>query len=259
MLSIAKRTLIGAAILLVMPVGVLISGWRWSPDHNALFSPWLKVMYWATETVTEPWGIITHLMLWGWFLWCLRFRLRAALTLLLILAAVILAGQGAKSWIKNQVQAPRPYVIWLEKNHHIPVAQFYGLKSKQRGELVNQQLADQPAIPGWLRHHWEHETGFSFPSGHTMFAATWALLAIGLLWPRRRTVTIVLITLWAMMVMGSRLVLGMHWPRDLIRATILSWVLVTLGCWLAQRLCGPLTPPPQEEQEIAERSGEPHN
>jgi membrane-associated phospholipid phosphatase len=29
------------------------------------------------------------------------------------------------------------------------------------------------------------ETGFAFPSGHTMFAASWALLAIGLLWPRR--------------------------------------------------------------------------
>ena len=32
----------------------------------------------------------------GWFLWCLRFRLRAALILFLILAAAILAGQGGE-------------------------------------------------------------------------------------------------------------------------------------------------------------------
>lgn len=259
MLSIAKRTLAGAVILLVMPVCVLLSGWRWSPDNNALFSPWLKASYWVTETVTQPWGIITHLILWGWFLWCLRFRLRAALMLLLILAAVIMAGQGVKSWIKHQVQAPRPYVVWLEKNHNIPVDTFYTLKRKQRSALVAEQLADQAAIPVWLRHHWQNETGFAFPSGHTMFAATWALLAIGLLWPRRRTVTIVLITGWAILVMGSRLVLGMHWPRDLIMATTLSWLLVTVACWLAQRLCGPLTPPVEEQQEIAERSGEQHD
>jgi phosphatidylglycerophosphatase B len=36
-------------------------------------------------------------------------------------------------------------------------------------------------------------------------------------------------------------------------ATLISWVLVTLATWLAERLCGPLTPPPEEKQEIAER------
>ncbi len=53
----------------------------------------LKSLWWVTETVTQP-GIITHVVLCGWFLWCLRFRLRAALILFLILAAAISAGQG---------------------------------------------------------------------------------------------------------------------------------------------------------------------
>ncbi len=61
----------------------------------------LKSLWWVTETVTQPWGIITHVVLCGWFLWCLRFRLRAALILFLILAAAIrrdrgeILGQGA--------------------------------------------------------------------------------------------------------------------------------------------------------------------
>lgn len=80
MLSIARRTAAGAAILLIMPLTVWVSGWMWQPGQNAT---WLKTLYWVTETVTQPWGIITHIILCGWFLWCLRFRLRAALMLLL--------------------------------------------------------------------------------------------------------------------------------------------------------------------------------
>ena len=89
-----------------------------------------------------------------------------------------------------------------------------------------------------------------------MFAASWPLLAVGLLWPRGRTLTIVFLLIWATSVMGSRLLLGMHWPRDLVVATLISWLLVTLATWLAQRVCGPLTPPVQEAKEIAQREQE---
>jgi phosphatidylglycerophosphatase B len=158
-----------------------------------------------------------------------------------------------KSWVKDHVQEPRPFVIWLEKTHHVPVDEFYNLKRKDRGALVKEQLSEQQDIPKFLRKHWQKEAGFAFPSGHTMFAASWALLGVGLLWPRRRTVTIAVLLVWATAVMGSRLLLGMHWPRDLVVATLISWVLVTFATWLAQRVCGPLTPPPEEKKEIAER------
>ena len=253
MLAIVRRTAAGAAILLIMPLIVWLSGWAWEPGHD---TGWLKLLYAITETVTQPWGIITHGVLCAWFLWCLRFRLRPAIVLFAILACAILAGQGVKSWMKGWVQEPRPFVVWLEKTHHIPVDTFYTLKRKARGELVKEQLAQEQTTPAFLRKHWQKETGFAFPSGHTMFAASWAMLAVGLLWPRRRTLTIAIVLVWAISVMGSRLLLGMHWPRDLVVATLLSWLLVTCATWLAQRLCGPLTPPPQEDKEIAQREEE---
>lgn len=253
MLLIARRTAAGAGILLIMPALVWISGWQWQPGADTL---WLKILFWMTETVTRPWGIITHAVLCLWFLWCLRFRLRAAIMLFAILAGAIAIGQGIKSWVKGHAQEPRPYVIWLEKTHHVPVSDFYNLKRKARGELVKEQLAEQKNIPAFLRKHWQKETGFAFPSGHTMFAASWALLGVGLLWPRRRKITIVVLLLWATGVMGSRLLLGMHWPGDLIVATLISWVLVTFATWLAQRVCGPLTPPLEEKREIASREQE---
>lgn len=55
---------------------------------------------------------------------------------------------------------------------------------------------------------------------------------------------------------GSRLLLGMHWPRDLVVATLISWALVAVATWLAQRICGPLTPPAEENREIAQREQE---
>lgn len=253
MLSIARRTALAALLLLIVPVLTALSGWQWQPGAD---SRWLKFMYWATETVTQPWGIITHVVLFGWFLWCLRFRVKAALMLFTLLAAAILLGQGAKSFIKERVQAPRPYVVWLEKSHSVPVEQFYNLKRQARGELVARQLEKETTIPAWLRSHWQKETGFAFPSGHTMFAASWALLAVGLLWPRRRIITIVVLMVWACTVMTSRMLLGMHWPRDLIAATLISWLLATLACWLAQRFCGPLAPAREEQAEIAKRDAE---
>lgn len=82
MRSIARRTAVGAALLLVMPVAVWISGWRWQPGEQSWL---LKAAFWVTETVTQPWGVITHLILFGWFLWCLRFRIKAAFVLFAIL------------------------------------------------------------------------------------------------------------------------------------------------------------------------------
>lgn len=252
MRSIARRTAVGAALLLVMPVAVWISGWRWQPGEQSWL---LKAAFWVTETVTQPWGVITHLILFGWFLWCLRFRIKAAIMLFAILAAAILVGQGVKSSIKDKVQEPRPFVIWLEKTHHIPVDEFYTLKRAERGNLVKEQLAEENNIPQYLRSHWQKETGFAFPSGHTMFAASWALLTVGLLYASANVNYCYLAGL------GNR----SHGKppaardalvRDLVVATLISWALVAVATWLAQRVCGPLTPPAEENREIAQREQE---
>ncbi|KHT43757.1 phosphatidylglycerophosphatase B [Pectobacterium brasiliense] len=249
MYEIAKRTTIGAALLLIMPMIIWMSGWQWQPEYDGL---WLRVLFWITETVTSPWGILTSIVLSVWFLWCLRFRLKPALGLLVIMAITVLIGQGIKSVIKEWVQESRPYVVWLEKNHQVDDSYFYSLPRKERSELVKTQLQDQTQIPQWLRSHWQFETGFAFPSGHTMFAATWALLGVGLLWARRHYKTVMMLMLWASGVMGSRLVLGMHWPQDLVVATLISWLLVVVASWLAQRWCGPLSLQYEEIKEQAE-------
>lgn len=174
MRSIARRTAVGAALLLVMPVAVWISGWRWQPGEQSWL---LKAAFWVTETVTQPWGVITHLILFGWFLWCLRFRIKAAIMLFAILAAAILVGQGVKSWIKDKVQEPRPFVIWLEKTHHIPVDEFYTLKRAERGNLVKEQLAEEKISHNICVHTGRKRRGLPF------LPVTRCLLPVGHCWP----------------------------------------------------------------------------
>ncbi|MBW7983904.1 phosphatidylglycerophosphatase B [Enterobacillus tribolii] len=235
MSQIIRRVCWGTLLLLVMPAAVWVSGWQWLPGFN---EGALRALFAVTETVTSPWGAITSLLLTGWFIVCLRLRFRSGVMLFVILNAAIFAGQGVKSLIKSSVKEPRPYVLWLEERHHISPDFFYELKRKQRSALVTEQLAQESAVPAWLRAHWAFETGYAFPSGHTMFAASWALLAIGILWPRRRYLTVTVITLWAIAVMGSRMLLGMHWPMDLMVSTLISAVIVIPATYLAGRLKG---------------------
>ncbi|QWT41133.1 phosphatidylglycerophosphatase B [Dickeya dadantii] len=235
--DLVRRILIGTISLMVLPVLVWTTGWQWQP---AVSGWWLKPLFWMTETVSAPWGILTSVLLSAWFLWLLRVRIRPAVVLVTILLASVVLGQGVKSVMKNWTQEARPFVVWLEQAHQVDDRYFYSLPASARASLLEQQLQQESQLPLWQRQHWQEQADYSFPSGHAMFAATWALLAVGLLWTRRHYVTVLLTILWANSVIGSRLLLGMHWPQDLATATLISAGLAVVAVWLAQRWCGPL-------------------
>jgi undecaprenyl-diphosphatase len=63
--------------------------------------------------------------------------------------------------------------------------------------------------------------GSSFPSGHTLvvaaFATATALILIRL-WPAARQAALAMTLMWIVLVACSRLVLGVHWPTDVLAA-----------------------------------------
>ncbi|GGK09819.1 phosphatase PAP2 family protein [Luteimonas terricola] len=72
---------------------------------------------------------------------------------------------------------------------------------------------------------------FSFPSGHTLHAVSFTIVALAyypqLAW--------VLLPFTAMVAL-SRVVLGLHWPSDVLAATVIGGGLAGLSLWLGAAL-----------------------
>ncbi|MGO4495431.1 phosphatase PAP2 family protein [Paenibacillus sp. 2RAB27] len=88
-------------------------------------------------------------------------------------------------------------------------------------------------------HRLIQETGYSFPSGHSMEAfALYAALAF-LLWRhvptrRGRTIVILISILMILMIGISRIYLGVHYPSDVVGAYFASGFWFTFSSWIFQ-------------------------
>lgn len=224
------------AMVLFMPaLAAWITGWRWAPGDGA----WVAAAVVVTNSAGFPLAIATSVALAALFVLSLKLaRPRAVLAFVLMGAAAIACGQGIKSLLKNTFQAPRPYVSWLGQDRALDSAAFYKMPRNARAAWLEKELAREARVPAVLRGHWQRETGFSFPSGHTSFVATWAMLGGALLWPRGRgsRVLCCAIVAWALGVEATRLALGMHWPQDVAASVLLGWVIVTVLVAIWQKI-----------------------
>ncbi len=101
---------------------------------------------------------------------------------------------------------------------------------------------DRPAL--WETEQWYW--GSSFPSGHTTSTAAFSTalaLCVGQIWPRWGKVAMVLALLWTALMGLSRMVLGVHWPSDVLAALCLG-VLIALLLRVGLDLYMHHSPPP---------------
>lgn len=68
---------------------------------------------------------------------------------------------------------------------------------------------------------------FSFPSGHTLHAVDFSLIAIAYF----PMLTVVLVP-FALLIATSRVVLGLHYPSDVLAATTIGFALAGTSLWL---------------------------
>ncbi|WP_232312862.1 phosphatase PAP2 family protein [Enterovibrio coralii] len=88
---------------------------------------------------------------------------------------------------------------------------FYAVEPLQREEILTEVKDD---VSAWRLIHWEGETNYSFPSGHTIFAAAVAIFWGAILMAEGYGLLASLVVGWASVVAASRLWLGMHWAVD---------------------------------------------
>lgn len=101
--------------------------------------------------------------------------------------------------------------------------------------LVNPALKrvfarDRPTV----RPYVEPLSDYSFPSGHAIASMTFASLLVLLAWPTRvRVPVLVGAVAYVVMVGVTRIVLGVHWPSDLVAGWALGLAVVCgLAAWL---------------------------
>ena len=158
-------------------------------------------------------------------------------------------GTGAKSWVKARVREPRPFVIWLENTRQVPVTQFYALKRKERAKLVHEQLAQAQDIPSFYANTGRRRRGLLSrqvtpclpPAGRYSLRAAVAASPLG---HNRGAAGVGDGGDGQSPGAGHALAAGSHRRHADLR------LLVTVACWLTQRLCGPLSPPGEEAQDI---------
>ncbi|HGN1707209.1 TPA: phosphatase PAP2 family protein [Providencia rettgeri] len=214
-----------ALLLIIPPILMIITGWQWGAENQFKSIKWVL---WLTDTAGAPYSIFTSLLLVGIIAYVFRENKKYLLIVIMVVMSAILLQQGLKTLLKSSFKEPRPYVEWLAVNYHIPPSDFYDLKRSERAILIKNTVTSND-IPKWQRKHWQAETGYSFPSGHMLFAAGWALLLIVLFWQQRLYALSIGLAIWAEGIAFSRMLLGMHWPIDIITSVIISACFAILG------------------------------
>ncbi|OOF69786.1 phosphatase PAP2 family protein [Rodentibacter caecimuris] len=219
-----KRLSLYTVLLCLVPFFIWGLGYQWNGNKQLIEADfWL---YLLTETGSVPYALITCAVL------ALLFRFLFVDTKqwiigVCIMALAVIVTQGAKSGLKALFAEPRPFVAYLVEQTQTTVSEFYQAKRDSRAEIVHNFYVEKNDTPIWLRQHYENETGYSFPSGHAIFAATWLMLAVGftrLLGNRSKKAKLLVggLSVWALLMLISRIRLGMHYPVDLLAAIIVS-------------------------------------
>lgn len=137
--------------------------------------------------------------------------------------------------IKPAFDVPRPNIVELAESGALgpdirDAEAVYAVGNKEaRRELLGERLTDvvSPPLSDRVRAHWIHETGFSFPSGHSQSAMALAAMiaALGLMWLNgwRLAVATVVLPIWAVAVVYSRVLLDVHYPIDTTAGTLMGF------------------------------------
>lgn len=178
-----------------------------------------------------------------------RLREAGAMALVMMIALVGNALLN-ENIVKPAFGIARPNIVTLAETGVLGpdfpnAATFYAVGDKDaRRTVLREQLTEEstPQLSSLVRAHWIHETGYSFPSGHTTAAVTFAVLlaAIGSAWLSdwRRPATLYAMPVWALAVAATRTLLEVHTAWDAIAGTVAGFAWGWLAYTAVRRIAG---------------------
>lgn len=214
-----KKFFLYTLAMLLIPVVTWLTNWQWSlamhyPEYGLDY-----FLFLITETGSLPYAIATCVIFILLLAWVVRKRYSLFFVMTVCLVSM-LATQAIKTVMKSTFQEPRPFVSALFKDKSVD---FYKLTREQRGLAVSEKIGTQQ---NFVTAHQAKEVGYSFPSGHTIFAVSWLLLVVGFCLNMRGQAVVfahIFAIVWAALTLISRLRLGMHYPIDLFVSSLLAF------------------------------------
>ncbi|MFT5789760.1 MAG: phosphatidylglycerophosphatase B [Shewanella sp.] len=240
-----KLILIAWAMLLLIPASLYIFSVTMFPRIE-LDTHFAQLLYWITSTGTAPYGIATGIVI---LIACYRSLAKPNFLQLVLAVSISMAATlGLNHFLKPFFAEARPNAALLAQESLLNTDNFY-LHSKadkrvllssaiEQLKVARPDLTLSPAIKG----HWQHEVGYAFPSGHTLFAVTLALVVSFYLLMAGQTLLPIALFSWAITMGFSRMWLGMHWPQDVLASTTIGGIIafgsITVMQTLATRVNG---------------------
>ncbi|QIW16237.1 hypothetical protein A4G20_07775 [Pasteurellaceae bacterium RH1A] len=211
--------------MLLVPLTAWALDYQWQMSHMiGQLGLTFLVLTW-TDTGSVPFAFMTCVLLAYWLLHFTKGRYNWRLVLAVCFFSQ-LGTQAIKEGMKQIFQEPRPFVVQLEQTSGLKTTDFYKLTEDQQAEVTlnSAKIEDEH----WVAQHQAGELGYSFPSGHTIFAASWLMIFAGFLHGLNELgvrLTLGFMTLWAAGILASRVYLGMHYPIDLFVSSLIAWAL----------------------------------
>ncbi len=125
----------------------------------------------------------------------------------------------------------KPLPAQISDSVKINITTFYHLDKAARSATMAHALAQlkssqaQLNLAPRIEQHWIHESGYAFPSGHSLFAATLVLVVSYYLLGAGQMLLASLLSVWGILMGLSRMLLGMHWPQDVLFSGILAAII----------------------------------
>ncbi len=251
----SKGAVLKRLALFVVPAALLLP-LSFGLPKLSLDGPLAQFVYWLSESGGKP-GIpavaaILLLILVTRPDFNAGKRFREAVVLLGSLGLVVgVAAVVNEHVVKPGFSVARPNIKAMAERGVLGKTpeEFYALGDKDaRREYLEKQVERPEFAAAYdlhpsVRAHWVHETGFSFPSGHSLASMTFATyflsLALCLLRGPRAWIFFALPT-WAVLVCYSRVLLTVHSPTDVSVGGAEGVFIGTAGFLLAHFLLGKL-------------------